>query len=58
MQSDNLTAEWHDVAARDLLDAAFPLGVEVLGQPVGICLHDDELRAFEDIVPLREEAFA
>lgn len=51
MDPDDLSPEWHDVAARDQLDPDFPLGVEVNGQNVGIYLQDDEVRALEDICP-------
>lgn len=43
--------QWVEVAARDSLDADFPLGVEVNGQKVGIFLLGDEVHALEDICP-------
>ena len=42
---------WHDVAARDQLDADFPLGVEVNGQKVGVFLLGDQVHALEDVCP-------
>ena len=44
-------AGWHDVAARDQLDADFPLGVEVNGQRVGVFLLGDQVHALEDVCP-------
>ena len=44
-------AGWHDVAARDQLDADFPLGVEVNGQKVGVFLLGDQVHALEDVCP-------
>ncbi len=44
-------AGWHDVAARDHLDADFPLGVEVNGQKVGVFLLGDQVHALEDVCP-------
>ena len=35
MDPEDLSPEWHDVAARDQLDPDFPLGVQVNGQNVG-----------------------
>ena len=46
--------EWQDVAARDQLDADFPLGVEVNGQSIGIYLVDGQVHAIEDICPHAE----
>ena len=51
MQTNDLTSEWHDAAARDQLDEAFPLGIEVLGHPVGIYLHNYRVDALEDVCP-------
>ncbi len=51
MTTDDLTTEWHDVAARDQLDPDFPLGVEVLGQHLGLYVQDNEVHALEDICP-------
>ncbi len=47
-------SEWQDVAARDQLDADFPLGVEVNGQAIGIYLVGDQVHAIEDICPHAE----
>jgi nitrite reductase/ring-hydroxylating ferredoxin subunit len=49
-----LMSEWQDVAARDQLDADFPLGVEVNGQAIGIYLVGDQVHAIEDICPHAE----
>ena len=51
MQADDLSPEWHDVAARDQLDPDFPLGVEVGGQQVGLFLVDDQVHALDDVCP-------
>jgi nitrite reductase/ring-hydroxylating ferredoxin subunit len=45
------TSEWHDVAARESLDADFPTGVEVKGQKIGIFLSGDQVFATEDVCP-------
>jgi len=51
MNTEDLSAEWHDVAARDQLDPDFPMGVEVAGQSVGLFLLDDQVHALDDICP-------
>ncbi len=51
MENEDLSSEWHDVAARDQLDPDFPLGVELNGHNVGVYLHDDQVHAIEDICP-------
>lgn len=51
MDPEDLSPEWHDVAARDQLDPDFPLGVEVNGQNVGLYLQGDQVHALEDICP-------
>ena len=51
MNTEDLSAEWHDVAARDQLDPDFPMGVEVEGQSVGLFLLDDQVHALDDICP-------
>ncbi len=51
MENDDLSPDWHDIAAREELDADFPLGVEVDGQCLGIYLHDNQVHALEDICP-------
>ncbi len=51
MTSDDLSPQWHDVAARDQLDPEFPTGVEVLGQHVGLFLLGDEVHALDDVCP-------
>ena len=51
MNSNDLSLEWHDVAARDQLDPDFPLGVEVKGQQVGLFLLDDQVHALDDVCP-------
>ena len=51
MHTDDLSTDWHDVAARDQLDPDFPMGVEVGGQPVGLFLIGDQVYALDDICP-------
>lgn len=51
MKPEDPSPEWHDVAARDQLDADFPLGVEVHGQAVGLFLLDDQVHALDDVCP-------
>lgn len=45
------SGEWHNVAARAGLDPDFPTGVEVLGQKIGLFLHQDQVHALEDVCP-------
>jgi nitrite reductase/ring-hydroxylating ferredoxin subunit len=42
---------WVDAAARDALDADFPVGVDINGQKLGLFLLGDEVHALEDICP-------
>ena len=49
--NEDLAGHWVDVAARDQLDPDFPLGVEVLGQKIGLYVIDDQVHALEDICP-------
>ena len=51
MNTEDLSPEWHDVAARDQLDPDFPTGVQVAGQNVGLFLLGDEVHAIDDICP-------
>ncbi|MBC7706233.1 MAG: non-heme iron oxygenase ferredoxin subunit [Rhodoferax sp.] len=51
MNTQDLSPEWHDVAARDQLDPDFPMGVEVAGHNVGLFLLDDQVHALDDICP-------
>ncbi|MGE0313248.1 MAG: non-heme iron oxygenase ferredoxin subunit [Lautropia sp.] len=44
-------AGWTDVAAAAALDPDFPLAVVVDGEPVGLYLHDGEVRALENVCP-------
>ena len=51
MNTEELSPEWHDVAARDQLDPDFPMGVEVQGQQVGLFLIGDQVHALDDVCP-------
>jgi nitrite reductase/ring-hydroxylating ferredoxin subunit len=51
MTTEELSSEWHDVAARDQLDPDFPMGLEVVGQNVGLFLLGDQVHALDDICP-------
>ena len=42
---------WHDAAAREALDADFPVGVDINGQKLGLFLFNDEVHALEDVCP-------
>jgi nitrite reductase/ring-hydroxylating ferredoxin subunit len=52
--TEDKSADWHDVAARDQLDPDFPVGVEVNGQPIGLYLLGDQVHAIEDVCPHAE----
>ena len=51
MNTEDFAPEWHDVAAREQLDADFPVGVEVAGQRVGLFLLGDQVHALDDVCP-------
>ncbi len=51
MNTEDFGPDWHDVAARDQLDADFPLGIEASGFNVGLFLVDDEVHALDDVCP-------
>ena len=42
---------WINAAARDALDADFPVGVDINGQKLGLFLLGDEVHALEDVCP-------
>ena len=48
---DTQDLPWIDAAARDALDADFPVGVDINGQKLGLFLLGDEVHALEDICP-------
>ncbi len=48
---DDANGEWHDIAARDQLDADFPLSVEVNSQKLGVYLMGDEVHVLGDVCP-------
>jgi nitrite reductase/ring-hydroxylating ferredoxin subunit len=50
-ESGNVDLPWHDAAARDQLDADFPVGVDINGQKLGLFLLNDEVHALEDVCP-------